>query len=493
MDALAELLIWLIRAAYKAYRRRLLGDGEEDEAELQITARAAPPDDPGTIRRRIEAELGDVRSEIDAFARTESDDPVVRSLQDFAARSLLDGVDARLDASRTSSDPAAAAPHFAAEAAAARRASRTLQRMVDQRLEPRQASLLRDVEVVANALYQPLLEFRRKRSIPLSSRTVVAVEGETPGDLTRLFARSPLAPIEVSARLHHDVLGWPTIALEVGRDLLASLHGMGDEVRAAAGFPRARPRLDPGYLSEAHVQGALGTWLPELCADGLASMLAGPAYLASLVALRRQPDRPYRTRTVQVADAHVLPIPPAELRVRTATAVLQQLGFADEATELLDDWVDDHGDLLEFLFPVGGGRYAAIPEDMWLQPVRDLARALCAHQSPLLEGLHLVDVPDLHYSLARHREAEAVAASAGGSHVEDPRAAMAGYALKAYREPELRMQLLPLLRASCGHLVPQRADRPSQREPSTGESLLSPGVLRDAVVLQDVFRRRRAW
>jgi len=421
MDALFELLVWLLRAAYKAYRKRQLGQDGADEEEPDHSTRAVP-----------------------------------RAPQ----------------VTRTAVDEA----------------SETLRELEALRRDAERPAFLRDVEFVARALYEPLLEFQRRRGIPLSTREVVAVEGESPGDLTRLCAGAPLAPIEVSSRLRLDVLAWPTIAREVGRDILFSLEGFDDGVRTAAQFPQARPVLDPGYLDESHVMGALGSWRVELCADGLGSLLTGPAYLASLVSLHRQPREPYRTRTVPVARGRVQPTPPAELRVQASAAVLEQLGFADEAGALLDDWTDVHGDPMEFLFPIGGGRYAAIPEDMLLQPVRELARALCAHTSPSLAGMHLVDVPDLHFSLARHREATAVAASSMQDHGGDPRPLLAGYALAGYRDPDRRAQLRSML-----HFAPARATQrsaPSRPTATAPETLVSPAVLRDAVVLQGVMQRK---
>ena len=489
MEGLLELLIWLARAAYKAYRKH---QGDIDEADEEV---AQPPErtaqaDPQTAHRHVEDGVEAFRSEVTSFVRSADDDPVIRVLQDHANHALLGAADAGVEALRTAADLGAAAAHVAAETSRSRRVLKTLRRMAGQRVDPGQLALLQDVETVAAALYQPLLDFQQHRGIPLSTRRIVAVEGETPGDLTRLFAAAPLAPIEVSARLRHDVLGWPTIAREVGRDVLISLNGLADDVRAAATFPAARAQLDPGYLSEAHVHGALGTWLPELCAEGIASLLTGPAYLASLISLQRQPEQPYRTRTVFIADGRVLPSPPAELRVQIAAAVLEQIGFAGEANALVADWVEVHGDPMEFLFPVGGGRYAAIPEDMLLQPVRDLARVLCDHQIPSLSGMHLVDIPDLHYSLARHREAEAIAASDTDSQDEEPRAAMAGYALLGYQEPDRRVQLLSPLRGLLRGRRPE-APLPVRVGQATAESLLSPAVLRDAIVLRGFFQRSR--
>ena len=489
MDGLLELLIWLVRAAYKAYRKR---QGEIDEADEDLLppSERTEPGDPQAARHRVEDDVEALRSEVTSFVRRENGDPAIRALQTHASHVLLGAADAGVESLRTAADLRTSAARVAAETSRSRRVLKTLRRMAEQRDDPTRVTLLQDVETVATALYQPLLDVQERRDIPLSTRRVIAVEGEAPGDLTRLFAAAPVAPIEVSVRLRHDILGWPAIALEVGRDVLVSLEGLGDEVRAAAGFPAARPQLDPGYLSEAHVQGALGGWLPELCAEGVASLLLGPAYLASLISLQRQPDQPYRTRTVPIADGRVLPSPPAELRVQIAAAILEQIGFADEANALVDDWTAVHGDPMEFLFPVGGGRYAAIPEDMLLQPVRDLAQALCGHQIPSLAGMHFVDIPDLHYSLARHREAEAIATSNTHRQDEDPRTATAGYALLGYREPDRRMQLSSSLRGVIGRQT-QIRPLPARVEPAAEESLVSPAVLRDAIVLQGFLQRVR--
>ncbi len=491
MEALFQIIIWLAKAAYKAYRESQQGkamaeaDAAGETGELlpggRLRGTAADPDLTG----KVEAFDRDLRQ---FTTPTDLDREVLQRAAEEALAPRVEGWTTSLKI--TPDDAQATIPY---ELAVARRELAALERIAAQRGAGDREALLARVDAVAAALYEPLLDFQRRRGLPLSTRHAVGFVGESGGSLTGPLSRISVAPIEVSVRLQHDVAAWPGIAREVGRDILTSLEGFEDELRRASGFPPSRPvDLTAGYLTEEHVVRSLGGWLVPLCADGIAALLLGPAYLAHLIALERIPDQPFKVRVVPVAQGHVAPNPPAELRIQMAAAVLERVGFAAEAVSLVDSWNEVHGADLEFYFPVGGGRYATLGEDFYVQPVRDLARVLCSEQVDALSGMHLLDISDLHHSLGRQRQAEAVsmAFALGNPREEDPRAVVAGAALLGVEAPDQRVAALSLLQRS---VVVKARKLPVQdriRRQLDRETLLSPDVIRDAMVLPRVLQRK---
>ncbi len=367
----------------------------------------------------------------------------------------------------------------------------TLEQLAAQRRDPQRAPLLHAVDAVALACYEPLLDFQRRRGIPLSTQRPVALIGENAGSLTPLLARTPVAPIEVSVRLQHDVAGWPTIAREVGRDIVISLEGYREELRVAADFPPPRAQV-PQQLTEESVRAALGVWQVELVADVIAAIVLGPGYLASLAMLYATPDQPFKTRLIQVDGGQLDPRPPSELRVVAVGEALHRIGMTEAADPVLDGWSAAHDGDLEFYFPTGGGRYAAVPEDFYTEPVRRLARAVCGQQVRALDGMHLLDVPGFHYSLARHKEAELALQSlrAGRPPRARPRAAVSAAALLGHQDPSRRVPALGLLRDALSteaEALARAAVRPGMMR---AESPRDPQVIRDALILSEILEPR---
>ena len=487
MEALVQIVIWLVRAAYKAYResqqkQALDGAGDAGPAREAAPSMAVDP----ALGEAVEAFRADLR------AFTMSPPPAREQLARAADSALAPRIDEWAQQVQISPDEAQRV--VPGELLRGRRALAALHHIAAQReAGGERAAFLQRVDAVATAYYRPLLDFQKRRGFPLSTRYTAAFAGESSASLTAALAWIEVAPIEVSVRLQHDVIAWPAVARECAHDILASLEGYEAELRRAAAFPDARPvNLTGGYLTEEHVVRSLGGWLVPLAADAIATVLVGPAYLAHLVALERIPDQPFKVRVVQVAGGHVSSIPPAELRVQTAAAVLDQIGFSEESDELVEAWNRTHGGDLEFYFPVGDGRYATLGEDFYVQPARTLARAVCGEQVAALSGMHLVDVPDLHHSLTRHRQAEAVAQafSLGTPRKGDPRAVIAGAALLGHRDADQRVAALPMIRRSIEIESLPRRTRTSIERRLEEETLLSPDVIRDAMVLPRVLQRK---
>jgi len=505
VDALVYLLIWLGKAAIKAYRRRQaraagLPVPDDDEGHpAQVPGPATAPAEVDALAREASGLDASARALADrarAFAATPGRDDAERALRAVARDHLAGAAEGVVDRARLVSDRPRELGRLARGLGFHSRTLTALERLDGQRADVARRGLLRDVEAVAMAFYRPLLDSQARRGFPLYTRQTVAVLGESPGLLSGLLAGTAVAPIEASVRTQVDALAWPLVAREVGRDILLSTDGMLEQVRAAAGYPAPRPPPAPGYLTEDDVIGALGSWQTELCADAVATLLLGPAYLAALTGLLKSPDQPYRIRLVELReDGAPTPTPPADLRVACAAQVLDRVGYLADAERITGQWREQHPLDLEYFYPTGGGRYAAVPEDLYSQPVQDLAAVVCQHQLQALAGMQLMDVPGLHHSLGRQREVEQALdrLRAGGAPVqEDPRVIVAAAALLAHERPALRNQLVPTLR---GAIVGGRDD-PAVAVPVTPrgerEELFDPAVLRDALVLEDVFRRRTA-
>ena len=494
MDLLFRLVIWLVVKGYKAYKKSqaeaaAAAPGPQQGVSAEGTAAPTPLVSDAMLA--FASQLDDVAEELastaNGFARSSVDDPARAVLRQVAvdviehtarehrmelrSGNLLPGATERINGSLTFH----------------RRLIGGLESLDAQRSDPGRSGLLTDVDVAAMACYQPLLDFQRRRNIPLATRRTVAFFGESAGSLAPLFARTAVAPIEVSLRLQHDVIGWPLIGREIGRDVVLSTVGLWGELRDAAGFPPPAARINTGFVTQDDVQGALGSWLLELAADGIGTLMMGPSYLAALTVLLRVPDKPFRTRVVTISDGRVSSSPPAELRVQLAAKVLDRIGYSEPASRLLAAWEKVHGGEIEFYFPTGGGRYAAVPEDFYLGPVHDLALAICSQQVPSLAGMHLVDVPGFHFSLGLNKDTEAAHSTlrSGRAATGDPRALVAAAALLGYEEPARRVPTLSLLRSGLAPHTETRQRRTGTASPQ--ENLLSPQVIRDALVLQGVF------
>lgn len=492
MEELIYLVIWLAKAAVKAYRKRQGHSGlPGGDAPEDVPPVVHPTD---SLAAHAEAVAGAGRAlsrEARSFLAGTPQDPAERVLQDVARERVVAAADGAAEHA-----PRADLRQLDALGAGLQFHGRMLQalaRMAGQREDATRRGLLRDVEAVAMALYGPLLESQRRRGFPLNTRQAVAFHGETPGSLSPLLARSAVAPVEVSVRLQHDVLAWPMVAREIGRDVVLSTDGMLEQIRSAADFPVPGSSFDAGFLTEEEVSRALAPWQLELCADAIAALIQGPAYLASLTALLRSPDQPYKVRLVELQNGRATARPPADLRVLVVAETLARVGFADEGGRFTEQWSDEHPLGMEFFYPTGGGRFAAVPEDLYVQPVRTLATVVCQHQLPSLAGMHLLDVPEFHHSLGRQREtARTVEELERGLRPSsaDPRVIVAACTLAAREQTDLRARLLPILRGAIVGGADDTDAPVALRTRTAAEGWLDPQVIRDALVLQDVFARR---
>jgi len=501
------LIVKLIEAGVKAYResqrqqaeqRTSGGVAGQPQRRRVVRRQAQQQADPHSARQQaVDKALVASAENLETLARdlareTAEEDRALRALGDVAQEVILPAArEAGREAARGSQGDPSWAASMQARLRFHQRMFGGLQQIATQRRDPQRAPMLHAVDAVAMSVYRPLLAFQERRGIPLSTTRPVAVLGETPGSMTPLFARTPIAPIEVSVRLQHDVAGWPLIAREVGRDIVISLDGYREAVRVAAEFPPPRPALGQ-HVTEEQVRAALGVWQVELSADIIAAIALGPAYLASLTMLYANPDQPFKTRLVQVGEGQIRPEPPAELRVVAVAEALHRIGMTDEADPFVSAWYAAHDSELEFYFPTGGGRYAAVPEDFYTEPARRLARTICGHQVQALSGMHLLDVPGFHYSLARRKETELVLDGfrRGGTPRGDARALVAAAALYGHAEPTQRVPALARLRAALSSEA--EAISRAVAIPGAGgrESMWSPQVIRDAVILQDLMEPR---
>ncbi len=511
MDALVYLVVWLAKAALKAYRRRQGQAGGQAGAGAPAGAEggrdptaasshpATAPAQVDAAARHASALAGTGRKLAEralAFAGRSARDPAERELRSVAADPIAVTSQQAADAVRRVADRPRELDLIRRRLSFHTQVLSALEQLDGQRADGGRRALLRDIEALAMAFYQPLLDSQNRRGFPLYTRRTVASLGESPGRLAAILAGTTVAPIEVSVRTQVDALAWPLVAREVGRDILLSTDGIFEQVRAAAGYPPPRPPPAPGYLTEDDVIGALGAWQTELCADAIGAVLLGPSYLAALTGMLHSPDQPYRIRMVELRDdGSPAPTPPADLRVTCAAEVLARIGFAAEADRQLAPWREQHPQDLEYFYPTGGGRYAAVPEDLYTQPAQTLAAVVCNHQLQSLAGMHLLDVPGLHHSLDRERRVERTVDQILAGRVptsDDPRVIVSACALAAQHKPELRNALIPTLRgAIVGGPEDQQTAAPT-RASHVREGLFDPAVLRDAIALSDVFERKSA-
>ncbi len=497
MDLLFRLIIWLVKMGYKAYKESQAeaaaqAAGSQQAAQAQAAAAAVHTPQMSDAMQAVASQLDDVAEDLAStareFAGSTTDDPAREALRRVAKETIEETAQEHRMELRTGDIAPGATDRIHGSLTFHRRMIGGLESLDAQRTDPGRSGLLTDVDMAAMACYQPLLDFQRRRNIPLATRRTVAFFGETPGSMAPLFARTSVAPVEVSMRLQHDVIGWPLIGREIGRDIVLSTVGLWGELRDAAGFPQPGAQINAGFVTQDDVQGALGAWLLELAADGIGTLVMGPSYLAALTVLLRVPDKPFRTRVVGLSDGRVSSIPPAELRVQLAAKVLDRIGYSEAASRMLAAWEEVHGGDIEFYFPTGNGRYAAVPENYYVDPTHDLARTICSQQVPSLAGMHLVDVPGFHFSLGMNKNAEAALAMmrSGRTPSGDPRALVAAAGLLGYEEPARRVPTLSLLRAGLSPHA-KSASRRVVTIATGDEHLLSPQVIRDALLLEDVF------
>lgn len=396
--------------------------------------------------------------------------------------------------------------------------------LIAQRRSPHLRRALGDADALAQACYQPVLDFARTNRLALASADPVALL--TPFDMGIWvgFAPTGVAPLFLPPRFFDDIRWWPAVAHEIGHDFLVATPGSDAGLRDQLGLPSeaAGARLIDhlhGGLSLGELVRIHGAWFEEIFCDLFGTMMMGPAYGYTMVALFARPDAPESVATVRLApngysyDLH----PPRHLRVLLCARALRLLGEHQAADELLAEWTAIHGEQPVLWVPTVE-RAIGVPMEIMEQIGDKIVTALHGEGMIALDGHALSDIPGLAYG--PHRAAETRRACnallAGRAPTgQQARAVVAG-AVLAWREaPERAAAIMVLARQAIVGVTETRVDaysavgnardmswssgsdlgsRESQRQALILHTLLAPPPsVRRRPSARQGFLARRSW
>ncbi len=361
--------------------------------------------------------------------------------------------------------------------------------LIEQRLSSA-ASVLSDVDAIADASYAPFIAFARTQPVHLAERTPVAVRGSFD---RKSLASTSIAPISVPSGFGRQVWGWPGIVHDVARDLFFNIEHLALDLHGRLDLPRRFPAPSTELeLQVSSVRMLFGPWLPEVFADLVATLMLGPSYVESLLHTLASPRAPQRGSAILAKRGLIAEQPPARLRLYMACVALAELGYEAEGDALWSRWEAMHPNAQLFFLPLGGN-WVGLSEHALTNPADELVALMLSEPWPELAGFRLASIPGLPYG--KREEAEVTKLSerlTEGVRVDaDARWLVAAAVMAAAQTPERQAQVLAAARQSLSReavakprpVVSSKAVRPSSIKAELRRSLRDPEAVRQAVVL----------
>jgi hypothetical protein len=377
--------------------------------------------------------------------------------------------------------------------------------LMTQRRDPELRAELGDADRLAEACYQPIIDFARAKDLPLTTGYPATQLTEFDLAIWVGFIPTSIAPIFLPRTFFDRAAWWPALCHEIGHDFLASVRGLEPRLRADLGLPSAelgsRPlAFNRGELDLAEIRRLFGGWFEELFCDVFATMMCGPAYVATMQRLfcatsdvREILVVPFDD-TGQRYDSH----PPRHLRLLASCTVLERAGLHADATRLRTEWEAQHTQGRgpdRILFLTGSGA-VALPLQLFTPILTRIVEQLYAGPCDALGGSGLQDVSGLDYGPHEHAEGlRARDALLRGQVpiVRDPRAVVAGAVFAAFARPAAEAQILANARAAIPALGTAETvpDAYGEARPVADGLRLDRAALVDAIVLREVLARPR--
>jgi hypothetical protein len=454
---LFRLLTHLVRRA----RRRLRAEPAPvpAPAKLAKATRAAPSADRAPAERLAGKlrELAKRARELEArCAREPLCAPLLPTLRD----AVLPRLDAALADVRRATGSTNLRP-IASSGAYLDALLQLLARMADQRRDEGLEELVDDADTLAEACYQPVVDYCRTNDVPLSSNRAATVFGDDCSPwLGRIDDPTGLAILHLPLQWLAEVHRWPAIGHEVGHDFYDSVAGLDAEVLLRHGLVEAAAdaRVVDGSrdFTMRDVDRIVANWRHELVADAFGAMMFGPAYVVTTAAIFARPDAPLETLTVDVSESgetyevH----PPGHVRVAAVCRLLARMGYGSLGVGLEQRWRAQHGEPEGIMLPMPGG-WLRVPDEPFLDRAVALTASLYQEGFSALREIPLASMPGFDFGPREHEAAlgarDAFLEGAPPP-LQDARLLIAGAVLAWAERPQDGLRLLGAARLAVGKL-----------------------------------------
>ena len=265
------------------------------------------------------------------------------------------------------------------------------------RVNPDVAHSLTDAESIAETLLTPIQQFAAAQDVRLPAQRPIAAPAQEGGESIWFGLLPPDYPILfVPADFHKDLHRYASVPHELGHLLWRAVPGLADEVLERSGIV---PMEGLFYQSKGRFHGHLdqlySAWLPEIWADFVAVLLAGPAAAFGLLHSFADPDQPLRTACAVAYGDSYAEHPPALLRIHLAAHLLVQLGFDAEAKTLVGEWEAIHKEQPFLLVDAQAEDQLRLGFAPVLRRGQQLVEQLYEIQWRTLSGFRLADIPGM--------------------------------------------------------------------------------------------------
>ena len=363
------------------------------------------------------------------------------------------------------------------------------------RSAPELGELLDDADAVAAAFTRPFSEFAYSRNLtfPTNHPITVPAGGGHERQWVNLLPSHPV--VHVPSGFGTEMFRWMSVPHELAHVIWDKTPGLADEVQAVLGLAPTGPL---GRVSDiGRVPYALASaWLPELFADWVTVIQAGPAAVHGMHHVFANPRNVDALVQVHSAGSYYDTHPPAHLRMLYMCGLLHRMGFDVESNAALDAWNQLHPHIGQISVPLADGpdvlygavELAAFITEYATRFYTTQLRALDGYAFDALPGFEMrpgtwhqvtESVPKLLRGASFHEDARVIVAAA----IEARR--------KAAADPDIIMEAVrEAIVGLNAPLADRRVRSGRSRRHLAGNGRFSRAEFRDALVLGDIVARR---
>lgn len=366
---------------------------------------------------------------------------------------------------------------------------RILEGMVSRQIDKTLGDMLADADAIAIAFLEPLQSFVKTHEVQMSYQTPLCIPAKKGEEATFLgiFRDRPL--IFVPQNFHSHLFRWISVPHEIGHVIWRSIDGLSEEIHECCEI-KSIPQLQnfDGRAVNA-VESMYAGWLPEIFADFITVMLAGPSALHGMLHLYDRYDRVDVCRMQQ--NGYVDEHPPPVIRALLMIRLLERIDYLEEAIEFQRRWNTRHGDVREIVI---SSRQTAfkLPIAPILARGTDIMLRLYQTQFEALSGRTFASIPSFEMTLGLWNRSRKI----GKKLVEretperNPRLVLVGAVEAAYYNPESIDDIVEGTRAAIiGKGTPVRKYNANRVSRLSADGKVSRNELRDAIVLSELLRR----
>lgn len=370
----------------------------------------------------------------------------------------------------------------------------SISQLAQQRAGDELGALLDDADAIARAFISPFGDFARAHGVDFPLREPISVPAgdRSEGVWIDLLPNHPV--LAVPNNFNEDIFRWMAVPHELAHVIWRSTPGLATEIRSRLGLRQPAALLGERENVRELPARLVSAWLPELFADWVAVISAGPASIHGFDYVFRQPANPQRVATVYVTrDGRYDEHPPAHIRLLTGCHLLRRMGFIVQADRLEAQWRAAHP-IERLTVPVANRRHVPFRCDEIANYVSAYATMLYELQLDALSGRSFASIPGFEMSpgmWARvHEDAGKLAAGAGFH--DNARFVVCGAVEARWHQPEFAAEIRESTRAAIiGVHAPLSDRRIRRRVRNDASGRFGRADFRDALVLQDIVPRRR--